>query len=95
MDAMLVEKDKRLAEKEDYIIHLQMGIGGEKAVQAVEQITPESKARSFISSHQQLIINYHVTNKIPSTKVSVFPILYSGVSYNKTLVKCGKSSILQ
>lgn len=45
MDAMLVEKDKRLAEKEDYIVHLQMALGGEKAVRPVEQITPESKVR--------------------------------------------------
>lgn len=45
MDAMLVEKDKRLAEKEDYIVHLQMAIGGEKAVKTVEQVTLEHKAR--------------------------------------------------
>lgn len=48
MDAMLVEKDKRLAEKEDYIIHLQMGISGEKEVKTVEQITPENKARKTL-----------------------------------------------
>ncbi|KAM9481352.1 uncharacterized protein Hap1MRO34_009065 isoform 2-T2 [Clarias gariepinus] len=47
MDAMLVEKDKRLAEKEDYIIHLQMGISGEKEVKTVEQITPENKEPSM------------------------------------------------
>lgn len=45
MDAMLVEKNKHLSEKEDYIIHLQMAIGGEKAVKTAEQITPENKAR--------------------------------------------------
>lgn len=54
MDAILVEKDKRLAEKEDYIIHLQMAIGGEKTVKTVEQITPGNKARKtpfyFITS---------------------------------------------
>ncbi|KAG7333100.1 hypothetical protein KOW79_003235 [Hemibagrus wyckioides] len=43
MDAMLVEKDKRLAEKEDYIIHLQMGLGGEKSDKTVEQIAPVNK----------------------------------------------------
>ncbi|XP_047678652.1 golgin subfamily B member 1 isoform X2 [Tachysurus fulvidraco] len=43
MDAMLVEKDKRLAEKEDYIIHLQMALGGAKSDKTVEQVTPESK----------------------------------------------------
>ncbi|KAK3548729.1 hypothetical protein QTP70_018467 [Hemibagrus guttatus] len=43
MDAMLVEKDKRLAEKEDYIIHLQMGLGGEKSDKTVEQTAPENK----------------------------------------------------
>lgn len=48
MDAMLVEKDKRLAEKEDYIVHLQMAIGEEKGVKTVEQITPENKARKSL-----------------------------------------------
>ncbi|GAA6106633.1 golgin subfamily B member 1 isoform X4 [Tachysurus ichikawai] len=43
MDAMLVEKDKRLAEKEDYIIHLQMALGGAKSDKTAEQVTPQSK----------------------------------------------------
>lgn len=45
MDAMLVEKDKRLAEKEDYIIHLQMALGGAKSDKTAEQVTPQSKVR--------------------------------------------------
>lgn len=60
MDAMLVEKDKRLTEKEDYIVHLQMAIGGEKEVKTVEQIAPENKARkTHHSLRQQLTVNYH------------------------------------
>ncbi|XP_060733591.1 golgin subfamily B member 1-like isoform X1 [Tachysurus vachellii] len=43
MDAMLVEKDKRLAEKEDFIIHLQMALGGATSDKTAEQVTPESK----------------------------------------------------
>ncbi|KAI5629732.1 golgin subfamily B member 1 isoform X3 [Silurus asotus] len=38
MDAMLVEKDKCLAEKEEYIIHLQMAIGGEKAESSMQEL---------------------------------------------------------
>lgn len=49
---MLVEKDKRLAEKEDYIIHLQMGLGGEKSDKTVEQIALVNKVRKN-SSHQK------------------------------------------
>lgn len=30
MDAMLTEKEKRLEEKEAYIVHLQTGLSGEK-----------------------------------------------------------------
>lgn len=51
MDAMLVEKDKRLTEKEGYIIHLQMTLGGEKALKTVEQVTPEHTARKLILFH--------------------------------------------
>ncbi|TSR87316.1 Golgin subfamily B member 1 [Bagarius yarrelli] len=43
MDTMLVEKDKRLAEKEDYIIHLQMALGGGTAVKT-EQSTENKEA---------------------------------------------------
>ncbi|KAF7699220.1 hypothetical protein HF521_003962 [Silurus meridionalis] len=61
MDAMLVEKDKCLAEKEDYIIHLQMAIGGEKAVKTVEEITPENK-ESSVQELQMLVKN--LTKKV-------------------------------
>lgn len=34
MDAMLTEKDKRLAEKEAYIVHLQTGLAGDHPITA-------------------------------------------------------------
>ncbi|KAF4072059.1 hypothetical protein AMELA_G00269960 [Ameiurus melas] len=61
IDAMLVEKDKRLAEKEDYIVYLQMAIGGEKAVTTVQQITPENKESSV--QELQMLVN-NLTKKV-------------------------------
>lgn len=43
MDAMLTEKDKRLAEKEAYIVHLQMGLAGDQTTAP----TSQQKVRLF------------------------------------------------
>lgn len=43
MDAMLTEKDKKLAEKEAYIVHLQTALAGDQPITPA----PQQKVRHF------------------------------------------------
>ena len=45
MDSMLVERDKRLAEKEAYIVHLQTAVSGERPAKS-EQVPQDNKVRN-------------------------------------------------
>lgn len=54
MDAMLVEREKRLAEKEAYIVHLQVALSGEHPPKA-EQVSQDDKARNLDLLHLNMI----------------------------------------
>ncbi|KAL7878269.1 hypothetical protein AOLI_G00092430 [Acnodon oligacanthus] len=53
MDAMLVDRDKRLAEKEAYIVHLQVAMSGEQPAKA-EHVPQDNKERPADGSVQEL-----------------------------------------
>ncbi|XP_031425305.1 golgin subfamily B member 1-like isoform X1 [Clupea harengus] len=67
MDAMLVEKDRKLAEKEAYIVHLQMAVSGEHTQSGPGSVTQDSKVQSSedIGSVQELqLLVQSLTKKV-------------------------------
>ncbi|XP_048856023.1 golgin subfamily B member 1-like isoform X2 [Brienomyrus brachyistius] len=65
MDAMLSEKNRKLAEKEAYIIDLQMTVGGDITTQTHQPQVVERKSAGEPASMQELqLLVQHLTKKI-------------------------------
>ncbi|XP_072574205.1 uncharacterized protein [Paramormyrops kingsleyae] len=69
MDAMLAEKNRKLAEKEAYIIDLQMTVGGDITTQTHQPRVVERKSAGEPASVQELqLLVQHLTKKVEESE---------------------------